>query len=173
MKQQTQNSKKGKNKGGAPSKYSKIVSRLDEVEKLAKFGLTDAQLALFFDVTSATINNYKIAHPEFFDTLKKGKLIADTDVIYSLYRKAIGFEYEELSQEGVEDGKGGIKIKVVKKTKKYYPPDTTAIIYWLRNRQKWIDKLDPFDGLDDIKEIPEFDKYTDEQLTEYISKNRN
>ena len=91
-------------------------------------------------------------------------------MVASLYKSATGYEYDEIYQEGSPDGKGSeIKIKTIKKTRKHIAADTTAIIYWLRNRQGWRDKLD--EGFGNEKEsLPEFENMTDEQLKQIIKR---
>ena len=157
-------------KVGRPSKYALIESRLDEVKKLAICGLTDEEIAKFFGVSRSNFSEYKKKHPEFQDILKNSKRFADTEVIYSLYKRAKGFDYEEIMQEGKQDTDGKLKVTTVKKTKKHYPPDVTACIYWLRNRQGWIDRVDT--TKEDTPEPPEFENMSDEQLDNYI-KNGN
>ena len=153
-------------KVGRPSKYTKIESRLDEVEKLGRYGLTDKQLADWFEVSEESINEYKRKYPEFSQSLKKSKTIADTGVIDSLYKRAIGFEYEEITQEGVDDGKGGLKIKSVKRTKKYYPPDPLSCFYWLNNRMKeqWRQRVEDNQFEDEETIIPDVDKLSKDEV---------
>ena len=97
------------NNGGQPTAYKPEYP--EQARKLCLLGYTDLELADFFSVCEATINNWKIAHPEFLESIKSGKVFADTDVVSSLHDKAI-------------DG------------------DTTAMIFWLKNRQPkmWRDK---------------------------------
>ena len=53
----------------------------------------------------------------------------------ALLKAALGYEYEETEVIASKDGRNSR----VKKTKRVVPPDTTAIIYWLktRNPSKW------------------------------------
>ena len=108
-----------KKKTGRPTKFS------EENQKIAlaayKYGATDAQVAEDIGVTITTIQNWKIAHPEFFDTLKTAKAIADAQVEQSLFKRAKGYI-------GVD---------------KEFPPDVTACIFWLKNRnkQEWRDTI--------------------------------
>src|SRR5690606_8769261 len=120
---------------------------IEQAYKLALLGATDADLADFFEVTKATINNWKVDYPEFFDSLKKGKQLADANVAKSLYNRALGYEIEE---EKVFNDNG--KALIVK-AKKHYPADPTSMIYWLKNRQpkKWRDK--PGEDADEVKDI--------------------
>jgi hypothetical protein len=109
------------------------------IEQLAVHGLTDKELAVLLKVDERTINRWK-KDPEFLSVLKNGKLKADIEVQNALFKRSIGFEYEEIHQEGTSDGQGGIKPKSMKKVKKYYPPDTAAAFIWLKNRRGWKDK---------------------------------
>ena len=119
---------------GAPTKYDKKHNK--QVYKLCLLGATDKDIADFFDVCEATINNWKIEFPEFLESIKKGKNIADANVANRLYQRALGFEHDSEEIKVVDS-----KIKRVP-IKKIYPPDATSAIFWLKNRQpdKWRDK---------------------------------
>ena len=119
-----------------PIKYQKAYA--EQARKLCLLGYTDKQLADFFEVAVSTIHKWKHDHPEFSDSIKKGKCIADGDVVSSLYHRALGYDHPEDDIRVVEG-----KI-VITHTTKRYPPDTTAAIFWLKNRQgnKWRDKQD-------------------------------
>lgn len=138
--------KKDTKKVGRPK--TTVKERIEEkhfdlatIEKLAIHGLTDVELAEILKVDERTINRWK-QDPEFLSVLKNGKIEADLEVEKSLHKRAIGFEYEELQQEGTRNAEGELKVKSVKKTKKYYPPDTAAAFIWLKNRRGWKDKQD-------------------------------
>ena len=100
-------------------------------------GATDQKLAEFLNVTETTINNWKQNYPSFFESIKKGKEKADAKVAESLFKRATGFQYEETKEEYER----GILVKTTK-TKKTITPETTAQIFWLKNRQTkiWRDK---------------------------------
>lgn len=124
------------NKGGG----RKTDFKLEYVElgfNYALMGATDAELATFFNVSERTINVWKKKHKEFYSALKKGKNVADAKVASKLYSRAIGYDYDENHVE-----KKGRKILKRKIIKKHMAPDTTAGIFWLKNRQpdKWRDK---------------------------------
>lgn len=126
-------------KVGRPTKYSTEI--LGQAEKLAKLGLTDVEMADVFGVTERTFNTWKSAHPEFFQSLKNGKALADANVAESLYHRALGY------------GHRATKVMVVAGTVEHveyderFPPDTAAAIFWLKNRQpkRWRDKHDAAD----------------------------
>lgn len=108
----------------------------EQARKLCLLGYTDKQLADFFGVNESTINRWKHKYPEFCMSIKSGKVIADAQVVESLYNRATGIEVTEV--EVRDDG----KKKVKRVTKKHIPPDPTAQIFWLKNRQPelWRDK---------------------------------
>jgi DNA-binding XRE family transcriptional regulator len=123
-----------------PTKYS--IEYNEQVEKLAKLGATDAEIADFLDVTETTINNWKIEYPKFFESIKRGKIIADSNVADRLYQRAMGFEHdsEEIKVVSI-GGNAGSSVERVP-IRKIYPPDPTAAIFWLKNRRpkEWRDK---------------------------------
>ena len=117
-----------------PSEYKPEFAT--QVKKLCNLGATDAQIADFFEKSVSTISLWKHEYPEFSEALKIPKAIADERVVQSLYRRAIGYEHDEVDIRVV---KGEI---VQTPIRKYYPPDTVACIFWLKNRDKdnWRDK---------------------------------
>ena len=126
----------------------------------ARDGLTDEQIAKNMGIGRDTLYSWKKKYPDISDALKKGKTVVDIQVENALLKRALGYEYVEYSEECSEDG---IKKK---KTVKHVIPDTTAQIFWLKNRRPdlWRDKRDlemsgninnPFEGVStaDIKKL--------------------
>lgn len=124
----------------------------EQVYKLALLGLKDAEIAKFFCVRESTLNYWKQKYPLFLESLKKGKFDADGEVVKALYNRAIGasikVEQAIKVKEVFYNDKGKKykekeKVEVVELTQEV-PPDTTACIYWLKNRQpdKWRDKVE-------------------------------
>lgn len=99
----------------------------------ARSGLTDEQLAHNMGIAVSTLYEWKKKYSEISESLKSNKEIADVAVENALYKRAIGYQYTETTKE---DG------KVVKTVVKEVVPDTTAQIFWLKNRQpeRWRDK---------------------------------
>jgi spore germination protein YaaH len=119
-----------------PSKYKTEYKQ--QAAKLAKLGAIDTQIADFFNVSVATINNWKTQHPEFLESLKGGKADADNMVKQALFTRAIGYNHPEVH---ISNYQGVItKTKIVKQ----YPPDSTSCIFWLKNRDpdNWREKPD-------------------------------
>lgn len=121
---------------GRPTDYK--PEYCEQVEKLCKLGATDEEMADFFNVCEATINNWKNDYPEFLDSIKSGREIADAEVSEKLFQRACGYSHDE------DDIRVCDKDIVITPTVKHYPPDPTAAIFWLKNRQpeKWRDKKD-------------------------------
>lgn len=120
---------------GQPSKFEQ---NKDLLLKLAKHGLTDKQMADIVGVTEQTINNWKKKDSDFFESLKEVKTIADSRVVRALFERATGYSHPE---EKIFNDNG---TPMVVPTVKHYAPDTTAAIFWLKNRQPvdWRDKQD-------------------------------
>lgn len=117
-----------------PSKFKPEF--VEQAGKLAGLGATDREIANFFQVDERTLNRWKIEHEAFCQSLKLGKDAADERVVRSLYRRAVGYDHDDVHFSAYEG--------VVTETPyvKHYPPDTTAAIFWLKNRRKdeWRDK---------------------------------
>ena len=145
-----------------PSKYKEEYA--EQAYKLCLLGATDKDLADFFETSEQTVNSWKKNQPGFFESLKQGKRIADARVAEKLYQRAMGYEYEEKTYEAIKIGKDKTPAQNIKTVIKQVAPDTTAQIFWLKNRQpdKWRDKHD-YDhsgelGVKIIDNIPTSDK---------------
>lgn len=136
----------------AGEKNTKYKKEFDELAyKFCLLGATDKRLGEFFNVTEQTINNWKRDHKTFFESLKKGKMIADSEVAEALFNRAKGYSHPEVK---IATSEG--QITDYKEFTKHYAPDPTAAIFWLKNRQpsEWRDKSetkvtlsDDFDSL--------------------------
>lgn len=103
----------------------------------ARDGLTDEQIAQNMGIGYSTLQTWKNKYQDIQDTLKKSKDVADREVENALFKRAVGYEYDEI-KEKYECGV--LTERTV--TKKMVIPDTTAQIYWLKNRKPsaWRDK---------------------------------
>ena len=140
---------------GRPTKYKEEYN--EQAYKLCLLGATDAKLGDFFDVTETTINNWKEEFPEFFESIKKGKLRADSEIAEGLYNRAKGavintqqaikLKESQFNSEGKKISEEE-RVEVVDLIQEV-PPDTAAGIFWLKNRnpEMWRDKQDGKDGL--------------------------
>lgn len=119
-----------------PSKYKPEF--IEQAAKLCALGATDIEIADFFGVDARTLYRWKGEHEEFCQSLKVSKEIADDRVERSLFARANGYEHSEVDIRVILG-------KVVQTPiRKFYPPDTTACIFWLKNRRSdvWRDKTE-------------------------------
>lgn len=127
---------------GRPTKYKEEYDK--QAYKLCLLGAIDTELASFFEVAESTIYEWKTNHESFSESIKRGKELADANVASRLYERAMGFTHPDEEIKVLSLGTGmGSEIERVPVTK-VYPPDTTAAIFWLKNRQpkKWRDRVD-------------------------------
>jgi hypothetical protein len=105
----------------------------DLAYKFALLGATNEQLAQFFGVTTTAIERWLVKQPEFYDAVKRGREVADATVADSLFRRATGYSHPDYVSSSYQG------VVTLTETTKYYPPDVSAAIFWLKNRQreKW------------------------------------
>jgi hypothetical protein len=101
-------------------------------------GADDQELARFFEVPPATLQDWLASVPEFAAAVSAGRTLADADVADRLWRRAIGYSHAAVrifSHQG--------KALEVAYTE-HYPPDTAACLFWLKSRQpeKWRDRVE-------------------------------
>lgn len=151
--------KKRKSNAGAKSKYDPSLAEI--AEGYARRGLSDADIAKNLGISLDAYYRYQKLHSEFYEAIRRGKRPANIIVENALYKRCVGFEYDEVTQEAGKDEKG--KQVIRKKTvKKLVVPDINAIRFWLTNREPELWK--------NIREDVEAGK-TDhkDQLIEYLS----
>lgn len=145
------------------------------LEGWARDGLTNEQIASNMGISEKTFYNWKNDNLQFLQSLKKGKAVADYEVENALFKRALGYSYEEkkyaavdMDQEEYDEvierelevfhrlhPKASTEerdafIESIPRTKrvlievktKDVAPDTTAAIFWLKNRKpsEWRDK---------------------------------
>jgi hypothetical protein len=143
--------------GGRPSKFKPEF--IAQASKLAALGATDREAAEFFGVSEATLHRWKHENAEFCESLKVGKEQADARVEQSLYRRALGYSHDDThfsSYEGAVTATPFVK---------HHPPDTTAAIFWLKNRRPelWRDvKAQELSGPNGEKLIINIKRFTPE-----------
>lgn len=131
---------------GVPAKRGRPSSlkpeTIEQARKLAELGATDREMADFFKVDERTLYRWKLDDPEFCQALKLGKEAADDRVEKSLYHRALGYSHPAVKIFN-DEGEPLIVDYI-----EHYPPDTTAAIFWLKNRRRteWRDSQ-PGDGV--------------------------
>lgn len=160
----------------AKGKYQEWLTEegLLQLESWARDGLTDKQIASNMGITEQTLNVWKKNYPSLFESLKRGKAVVDIQVENALLKRALGYSYDEVTRERVLDydpSTGqvvGSHMEITKTVKKEVQGDTTAQIFWLKNRrpEQWRDKRDvSVEG-----EISTTSSMTDDELDERIKK---
>lgn len=119
---------------GRPSSYKPEYD--EKAYKLCLLGATDKQIGDFFGTSEQTINKWKNDNPSFLESLKRGKDQADQAVAASLYHRALGYSHKAVK---IFNHQGS---PLVVDYTEHYPPDTTAAIFWLKNRRPdhWRDR---------------------------------
>ena len=135
--------------------YRLTPEGLLKLEAWARDGLIDEQIAKNMGITPSTLYEWKKNYSEISESLKKGKEVVDIQVENALLKRALGYSYKEIKEEKTVDGK---RVTV---TTKEVVPDTTAQIFWLKNRrpERWRDKQDiehsgQMGGVTIINDIP-------------------
>lgn len=126
--------------GGSPTKYDVKFNKMAETA-CERLGATDKDLAALFNVGEKTIYNWKNEHSEFLQAIKRGKDVFDIAIAETCLKKRVtGYTYTEVTSERGKDG----NLVVTKEVQKELAPDTTALIFFLKNRSKdrWRDKQD-------------------------------
>lgn len=145
----------------AKGKYEEWLTAegLLQLEAWARNGLTDEQIASNMGITRAALYNWKKKYVDIFDALKRGKEIVDIQVENALYKSALGYQFTEITKERTYNDKTETyEFVVTKEVVKEVQPNTTAQIFWLKNRKpvEWRDRKDidanirmndPFEGL--------------------------
>lgn len=130
--------------------------KLTLLEGWARDGLTDEQIAHNMGIRRETLYDYKNKYPNISNALKKGKEVVDIEVENALLKRALGYKYDEVTYEnGVE----------TKRVTKEVQPDTTAQIFWLKNRRKqqWRDKVEYEANIDELNKVKELLSKIDEE----------
>ncbi|MDT2766532.1 helix-turn-helix domain containing protein [Lactococcus raffinolactis] len=121
------------------AKYTEWITEegLLKIEGWARDGLTDKQIAENIGVAYSTFRDWIKRFPALSAPLKRGKEVIDRQVENALLKRALGYEYVETTKELTDLG-----LTVTKQVTKQVAPDTTAQIFWLKNRkpQEWRDK---------------------------------
>jgi len=114
-----------------------IEPHLTEIAGMARNGVIDRDIAKALGVAYSTFRKYVDEKPELAAIVKQGKDYIDCQVEEALLKRALGYEYTEVTRELT-----GREMVVTKEVVKQVVPDTTAQIFWLKNRRPddWRDK---------------------------------
>lgn len=134
------------------SKYERFVADggLANVRIMRMNGLKNYEIAQTLGITNSTFHKWMQDHSEFSEALKIGQTEAIADAINSLISK---FKKSTLTETRVEEwtDKDGKKKTHVIRTTKEIPPDTAAIIFFLKAKAGWRDNAEIIDTSDTDK----------------------
>ena len=119
---------------GRPTDYR--PEYCEQATKLCMISATNEELADFFNICTTTLTNWMNEHPDFMAAVKEGRVYADANVGKRLYERAMGYEHDDVDIRVCDHEIVETPIR------KYYPPDSTAGIFWMKNRRPrdWRDK---------------------------------
>lgn len=148
-------------KGGRKGKFAEWLTDdgLTRIFGWARDGLTEPQIAQNMGISFPTLCEWKKKFPNILDALKRGKEPVDTQVENALLKRALGYEYDEVTTETErfpvgkpdEDGEQRFIERTKVKTKHVTVlPDVTAQIFWLKNRKpkQWRDRVEQAVSID-------------------------
>lgn len=129
----------------AKGKYEKWLEpdSLLLLEAWARDGLTEEQISHNMGIAYSTLRVWKEKYSALSAALKKGKEVVDIEVENALLKRALGYSYNEITRESqLNPDTGKYELAVTKMVTKEVVPDTTAQIFWLKNRRPdiWRDK---------------------------------
>ena len=112
----------------------------DLVYRMVRLGLTIAQVAANLKITERTLTNWMQNREDVRKAYEDGRWESILIIEESLWRKANGYEYEEVKEYSGIDSIGRPWSRTVS-TLKRVEPDTTALIYYSKNRypERWRD----------------------------------
>lgn len=125
----------------AKGKYQEWLTKegLLRLQGWARDGLTDEQIAENIGINVCTLYDWKNKYPNIAEALKDGKDVADRQVENALFKSALGYTFDEVTKELKDD-----ELVVTKVVHKEVQPNTTAQIFWLKNRKRveWRDRVE-------------------------------
>ena len=117
---------------GRPGTYDPL-SHPGSARKLKAMGLSDEHLAVAFGIAGSVLFGWKSKYPEFAQAVKDGlDDLGEKTALRSLYALMNGYEHPE---EKIFYN-AALDKTVTVQTTKHYPPNITAIIFWLCNKSK-------------------------------------
>lgn len=139
-----------------------------KIEGWARDGLIDEQIAEKMGIGYSTLQTWKSKYQDIQDALKRGKEVIDRQVENALLKRALGYQYDEVKKEEYYNQEGELVEKKTV-TRKEVIPDTTAQIFWLKNRKpaEWRDKQN-IEHSGEIKTNNPFTELTTEELKKLI-----
>jgi len=178
--------KKVKEKVGRKSKYETYVKiRFDEILGWIKLGIIEAEICSRLGIAVSSWEKYKTEFLELTELLKKGHAKINNDVVNALYKTCIGYIVDETEVinlvpldkygEPKKDNAGNIikpKVAKIRKLTKHILPNTTALIFWLKNKLPGEFKDKHEHEIDLNIKVTKARQPTPEEIEECLSRNK-
>ncbi|MGO3017894.1 MAG: helix-turn-helix domain-containing protein [Anaerococcus sp.] len=152
----------------ARAKYKEWLKEenLFKVEAWAKSGLSEKQISHNMGIAYSTLKDWKKKYSAFSASLKKGKEVTDFEVENAMHKSAIGYFVEETKTCITETN--GVQTKKIEKYKKWVSPNSTAQIFWLKNRKPdvWMDRKAKDNDNKNNSELARYFELLDDRLLE-------
>ena len=119
---------------GRPAAYETVVEpNLAAIAGMSRRGATKKEIAEVLGISTPTLRVWENKYNVLANALKQTRELADAEVENALYRQAIGYRYR--TQQVTTKGE-------IVEVELYQAPNTTAQIFWLKNRKPelWRDK---------------------------------
>ena len=155
--------------------------KISVIQAWCRDGLTNEQIAHKIGVSRNAFQIWLTRYPELKEAVKKEKAVVDVEVENSLLKRALGYQYTEETTERIFNKETKeYEMHVTKTVTKEMPPDTTAQIFWLKNRKsfEWRDRKNIEANLRNQNKNINLDKLTDKQIDKILreevwGKNKN
>jgi transposase-like protein len=111
--------------------------KLATVERWKRHGLANKQIADNIGISEETFYQWVKKYAEFAEAIKKGKEVIVCELENALIKRAKGYEVTESNSFYDRDGN-----EIKRETIRHVPPDTTALIFALKNMdaENWRDR---------------------------------
>lgn len=122
------------------------------LEGWARDGLTEEQIANNIGISRQSLWEWKKKEVDILNALKKGKEVVDIEVENALLKRALGYTITLKKQKVDKEGCVHDLFEDV-----HVPGDTTAQIFWLKNRRKqqWRDKVEFETNNEELNKVKE------------------
>lgn len=131
-------------------------NRYHFIEALARNGMTLKQCADVFGVNERTVQEWLKNDPRFEEAWMRGRVHPDHLVEQALFRRAVGYQIEEITQE-----KSMGVVTKEKRVVREIAPSEIACFFWLKNRlpHLWQDRVQHDVTFRDLMDIGEKHKH--------------
>ena len=132
----------------AKGKYeTHVLPNLEKITKWAAEGATNKDIAKKLKIAYSSFRGYlasaekgEAKYQALLEAFAEGTAVADDEIETALHDRAKGIVYfEEVYERKKNEQTGEHELVLVRRTKRYIPPDPTSAMFWLTNRRpkKW------------------------------------